>query len=138
MSHRPDEKGKQRMPAKSPAEVQVLIEKAISSGDLEAVLSLYEAGAALIPSGQSWTDPVRGEGALREVASQFLAMKPRITTEPTKVIESGDIALVIGDWTLNAKGPDGDISMSGTYTDVMRRQTDGSWLFVIDNLDGVV
>jgi uncharacterized protein (TIGR02246 family) len=125
------------MPAKSPEEVQVLIRDALSSGDLEAVVSLYEADAALVPSGQPSTDPIRGKAALREVSSQFLAMKPRITTEPTKVIKSGDIALVIGEWTLTAKGPDGDVSMSGTYTDVMRRQADGSWLFVIDNLDGV-
>jgi uncharacterized protein (TIGR02246 family) len=125
------------MPAKSPEEVQVLIREAFLSGDLEAVLSLYEADAALIPSGRPSIDPVRGQAALREVASQFLALKPRITTEPTKVIESGDIALVIGDWTLTASGLNGDVSMSGTYTDVMRRQADGSWLFVIDNLDGV-
>jgi uncharacterized protein (TIGR02246 family) len=125
------------MPANSPEELDLLVAKAISSGDLEAALSLYEADAVFIPPGQPSTDPVRGRDALREVMSQFLAMKPTLTIEPKKVIESGDIALVTGDWTLTGKGPDGDISMSGTYTDVMHRQADGTWLFVIDNPDGV-
>jgi ketosteroid isomerase-like protein len=64
-------------------------------------------------------------------------MNPTLTIEPNKVIESGDIALVTGDWSLTGKGSDGDVKMSGTYADVMRRQADGSWLFAIDNPDGV-
>ena len=126
------------MGANSPAEVDVLVAKALSSGDLEAGISLYEADAVFIPPGQPASEPVRGKGAIREVASQFLALDPTLTIEPKKVIESGDIALVTGDWTLTGKGPDGDVRMSGTYTDVMRRQADGTWLFVIDNPDGVV
>ncbi len=64
-------------------------------------------------------------------------MSPALAAETTKVIESRDICLLIGNWTLKGTGPDGEIAMSGTYTDVVRRQPDGSWLYVIDNPDGV-
>ena len=29
-------------------------------------------------------------------------------------------------------GPDGQLDLAGTYSDVVRRQSDGSWLYVID------
>jgi uncharacterized protein (TIGR02246 family) len=125
------------MAANSPKEVDLLLAKAISSGDLDGMLSLYERDAVFIPPGAPVSNPTRGTEALREVGSQFIAMNPTLTIEPNKVIESDDIALVTGDWTLTGKGPDGEVQMSGTYADVMRRQPDGSWLFVIDNPDGV-
>jgi ketosteroid isomerase-like protein len=125
------------MPASSPGELDLLIAKAISSGDADAAMSLYEDDAAFIPPGASASEPVRGKDALRQVLSEFLTLSPTLTTEPKKVIEVGDIALVTGDWTLTGKGPDGDVRMSGTFADVMRRQPDGTWLFVLDNPDGV-
>lgn len=123
--------------ASSPKEVAANLGKALSSGDLEGVLSLYEDDAVFVAPGEPWSNPVRGKGAMRETTSQFLAMDPTLTVEVTKIIEVDEIALVTGDWSLKGKGPDGDISMSGTYTDVMRRQADGTWLYVIDNPDGV-
>jgi ketosteroid isomerase-like protein len=69
--------------------------------------------------------------------SQFTAMEPALKITPTKVLQSGDIALVTSEWTFAGKGPDGALTMSGTSTDVMRRQADGTWLYVIDNPDGV-
>jgi ketosteroid isomerase-like protein len=51
-----------------------------------------------------------------------------------QAILAGDIALSIATWTLKGTGPDGKpIQMEGTTTDVLRRQADGRWLFVIDN-----
>ncbi len=125
------------MPAKSPKEVGQQLAEALSSGDSKGVLSLYEDDAVFIPPGEPASSPVRGKGAFSEVLGQFLAMDPTLTIETSKVIEVGEIALVTGDWTLKGNGPDGDVNMSGTFSDVMRRQADGTWLYVIDNPDGV-
>jgi hypothetical protein len=55
-----------------------------------------------------------------------------------RVIVSGDIALLISDWTLTGKAADGsDVNMSGTTADVARRGPDG-WKYVIDNPFGTV
>jgi ketosteroid isomerase-like protein len=45
-----------------------------------------------------------------------------------------DSALLHSAWTLATTGPDGvPINMAGTTADVVRRQADGTWRFVIDN-----
>jgi ketosteroid isomerase-like protein len=64
-------------------------------------------------------------------------MSPELTVTAEKTLLSGDTALVIGNWTLKAHDADGnDIDARGRYADVVRRQPDGRWLFVIDNPNG--
>ena len=61
-------------------------------------------------------------------------MKPTLTTEKKSLVTAGDIALAVIRWTLNRKGPNGaPVRMEGTSSDVLRRQAEGRWLFVIDN-----
>jgi ketosteroid isomerase-like protein len=56
-----------------------------------------------------------------------------ITLKVRRVIVSGDIALLISDWSLKGKATDGsDVDRSGTTADVARRGADG-WKYVIDN-----
>jgi ketosteroid isomerase-like protein len=44
---------------------------------------------------------------------------------------------IIGNWTLKGRDAEGnDVDASGRYADVVRRQPDGGWLFVIDNPNG--
>ena len=46
--------------------------------------------------------------------------------------------LVYSDWTFKASGPDGSpVNLGGTVIDVLRNQTDNSWLIVIDNPWGI-
>jgi ketosteroid isomerase-like protein len=51
------------------------------------------------------------------------------------VIENGDLAVAYGEWTLTGGAdPDGNpVDLEGRSTDVMRRQSDGSWLDAIDD-----
>ena len=63
-----------------------------------------------------------------------MALKPQITLEVEKVIQSGDLALLHARYTI--KGTDAvgiPMEMTGKSAEVVRRQADGSWLFVIDN-----
>ena len=119
------------MPARSPEEVHQLWESAMNAGDLEAVLELYEPAATVVPQpGQV----VTGTDAIREVMSGFLALPPRFELRPRQVLVTGDVALLISEWTMQATGPDGSpVQMTATTSDVARRQADGSWRFAIDN-----
>jgi ketosteroid isomerase-like protein len=125
------------MAATSPAEVNETLAKALSAGDIETIMSLYDDRTVFIPPGAPIGAGVRGLGALRDTISQFIAMKPTLKLTANKTIESDDVALVTGDWTLTGTGPDGEVQMSGTYADIMRRLPDGSWIYAIDNPDGV-
>src|SRR5262245_5727899 len=49
-----------------------------------------------------------------------------------------DLALVVGVWSFTGSGADGaPVTLTGRNADVLRRQADGSWRFVIDTPWGV-
>jgi uncharacterized protein (TIGR02246 family) len=118
------------MPARSPEELDRLFSEALNSGNLDALVALYEPHAALSPEpGQV----VTGSQAIRGALSAFVAIKPTLALEVKTLAQTGDIALTSAKWSLSGTGPDGNpTAMSGHSVEVSRRQTDGSWLFVID------
>jgi uncharacterized protein (TIGR02246 family) len=119
------------VPARSPEEVVRLVGDALTAGDIEALMAMYEPGATLVAQpGQHAT----GSEALRQVLSAFIALKPSMTVKSMRVVPAGDVALVMSEWSLQGTGPDGKaIAMGGHSTDVARRQSDGTWRMVIDN-----
>ena len=118
------------MPARNPEELDRLFSEALNSGNLDALVALYEPQATLTPEpGQV----VTGTQAIREALSAFVAVKPTITLEVKTLAQTGDIALTSAKWALSGTGSDGNhTTMSGRSVEVSRRQPDGSWLFVID------
>ena len=119
------------MPASTPQEVQSQWAKAFNAGDLEGLMALYAPDACLVPQpGQ----PVQGHDAIREALKNFLALGARITIEAEYVLESKDTALLRGRWQLTGKSPDGQpLDMHGSSSEVVRRQSDGGWVYVIDH-----
>jgi uncharacterized protein (TIGR02246 family) len=120
------------MPARTPEEVLLLLARALTAGDLESAVALYEPGATFVAQPGA---VVTGTEAIREALSGFVALKPIFDLKVREVFRAGDDkALAFSEWTLAGTGPDGEtMSMSGQGSDVVRQQPDGSWLFVIDN-----
>lgn len=119
------------MPAHSPRAVHELFANAFASGDLEAVISLYEPDAILVPQPGH---VVRGHAAIREALRGFLAITRRFTLQFGNAFETSDIALLCSKWTLTGADPAGNsVELAGQTADVVRRQSDGTWLVVIDN-----
>ena len=119
------------MTVRTPAEVDHLVAEAISRGDLEAALACSEDDASLAPQpGQI----VHGAAALRAAVGAFIALKGQLAITVEEVIEAGDIALLRSRWTLHGTSQDGQpAEMAGAGTEVVRRQANGSWRFVIDH-----
>jgi ketosteroid isomerase-like protein len=123
--------------ASTPEDLSQLIGEAITSGDMDAALSLYEPDATFAMPAGFGEGSVTGLGGLREAFNGFLAMSPELRVNAEKTLLSGDTALVVGNWTLKGRDPEGnDVDARGRYADVVRCQPDGSWLFVIDNPNG--
>jgi uncharacterized protein (TIGR02246 family) len=122
------------MPARKPEECDLLIAEYINSGNVEGAVALYEPTATfLVGPGQT----VTGHSAIREVIAAMIATKPRIDMKVPIVVQSGELALLVSDYTVTGAGPDGkQSSTSARGTEVVRRQPDGSWLFIIDNPTG--
>jgi ketosteroid isomerase-like protein len=113
------------MPAFTPQEIHVLFERAFNSGNVEDILALYEPGAVLVSGGEL----VTGYKGLRRAYTAFLAGGARMKLDTRAVIESDEgLAVLHGAWSL---GP--PLATQGLSTEVVRRQPDGSWMFVIDN-----
>lgn len=119
------------MSARTPDEVHPLFARHFAGADMPALLSLYEPDAVLLPQPGA---VARGHAAIREALNGFLAMKGAFRIVSSKTVHAGDIALVYAKWTLDAKSPDGSpVHLEGETTDVVRRQSDGRWLIVIDS-----
>ena len=119
------------MPATSPEQCDILVGQAISAGDVDAAVALYEPGATFVPEpGKT----VTGTAAIREVMADFIALKPTLKVDVTLVVQSGDTAVLYSQWNLTGTAPDGSaMDMAGKGQEVVRRQANGNWLFIIDN-----
>lgn len=120
------------MSVQSPRQFDELFAKAFNAADPDAILALYEPDATLIPQPGN---AVTGPAALREALGHFLALKGQIDLRTVGVTETGGLALLQSDWTING-GTDVDgnpVELGGRSTNVLRQQPDGTWLGVIDD-----
>jgi ketosteroid isomerase-like protein len=90
----------------------------------------YEPDAVLVPR-----PGLRLTGAQRVAAhDHLLGFGVPMRATPRHTYVSGDIALLIVDWSLRGTTRAGEpVDLSGTATDVARRGADGQWRYVIDN-----
>jgi len=115
----------------TPEQVLESIIDGINTGNLDALMPLYEPGAAFATQPGSLSHGLPG---IRESLAGFIAMKGTLDLKVTRVLQASDLALVIGVWSFVGTGSDGGpVNLTGHNADVLRRQTDGSWRFVIDN-----
>ena len=88
-------------------------------------MTLYEPAAVLVTGGK----PVTGHDAIRDAYNAILASGAQMKLDTQAIIESSEgLAVLYGRWSL---GPPS--ASQGLSTEVVRRQPDGSWMYVIDN-----
>jgi len=115
----------------TPEQVLASVVEGINTGNLDMLMALYEPEAAFATQPGSLA---HGLPAIREALGRFVAMAGKLNLTVTRVLEVNDLALVTGVWTFTGTGPDGQlVQLLAKNADVLRRQADGSWRFVIDN-----
>lgn len=109
-----------RESARRPEDLTRLFVERSNAGDAEGVALLYAEDAVMAyPPGKQTV----GRAAIQKLWEEVLAHKPHFEAErPLPTLVSGDIALT------STPPKDG----SGARAQVARRQTDGSWLRVLD------
>ena len=119
------------MSRETPEQLLKSIVDGINTGNLDGLMSLYEPDAAFAAQPGSLAHGVAG---VRQSLAAFLAMRGTLDLKVTRALEAGGLAFVAGVWSFTGTGPDGKpVTLTGRNGDVLRRQDDGSWRFVIDN-----
>jgi len=119
--------------AQRPQDIHKRWAEAFNARDVEALLSLYEPQARIVPKPGEHSVGGSPE-VLREVLTGFLAVQGTIEIKTTSVVQTGEIALLRSDWRLKGTGPHGrPVDVAHSSTEVVRRQPDGTWRYVIDN-----
>ncbi len=120
------------MSAKTPIEAHELYEKKMNAGDLDGLVDLFSDDAKIVP--QPGADPISGTQAIREFKMGFFALNPTISMKTLFVVEHGDIALLRSQWHFTGTAEDGSaVDMTHNGSEVVQRQADGSWKYIIDH-----
>lgn len=115
-----------------PTKAHVEFATAFNARDLDALCDMYEP-AALMPS-EPGMKPACGIEAIRETLKGYLGMKPIMQIESKFVHQNGELALLRAHWKVKGAGPDGsNVEMSAESVELIRRQPDGTWRYVIDH-----
>lgn len=121
------------MPAapRTPEECDRLFGEYASAGDVEGLVSLYEPDACLVgPDGSQAV----GLEAIRAALSPFAGGSVTMHMHVVKTVRGGDLAVLTNEWRATGRQPDGrPLEISGRAIEVVRRQPDGSWRFVVDD-----
>jgi ketosteroid isomerase-like protein len=112
----------------TPEEVLNSVVEGINSGDLNSLMTLYEADACFASQpGQIAKSP-------ESVRQSLINPKGKLDLKGKRVLQASNLALVTSEWSFSGTGSDGNpVNMTAKSADVLRHQADGTWQFVIDN-----
>jgi uncharacterized protein (TIGR02246 family) len=121
-----------RRSARTPEECDHLLSEYLAAGDLDAIVALYEPGAAFVTQDR---EVKVGRDAIRDAFSELVALQPQLRSNIVMTLRNGDdLAVLYNDWTMSVRTPDGQTTeMAGKAIEVVCRQGDGSWKFAVDD-----
>jgi ketosteroid isomerase-like protein len=67
------------------------------------------------------------------VLAGFLKMRKKFEIEIGRALQAGEIALLASSWKLEGEQRGEPYETRGRTADIVRRQPDGSWKYVIDS-----
>jgi len=114
-----------------PEDMNSAFAEAFNSGDIENLMALYEPSAVLVPKPGL---VVEGSRAIRAALQELLALKGRMDSQNQYALVHGDIALLRAKVHLDGIGQDGNrLEINNHTTEVVRRQPEGNWLYILDH-----
>ena len=106
---------------------------AATAGNLDGVVAVYASDAALLPPN---LPPQKGRNAIRSFWGGFLnAYTVRFELSSDTIEGRGDLAYNVGQYRFTAvpkARADPGVADEGKFLEVLKRQSDGSWKYVVD------
>ncbi len=114
-----------------PSDMNETFARAFNSRRLENLLALYEDNAIHKVDGSETV--CRGKREISLELERLLQSPGSMVSVNNFCIQHEDIALLRADWVLR----DADKTIaSGSTAEIVRRQADGSWLYIVDHAAG--
>ena len=114
-----------------PHEMNKTFARAFNTRDINNLMALYEENAVLrIDAEKTFT----GKTVIAIELRKLLLLPGKMLSHNNFCIEHGDIALLRADHSI--VNTDGATIFSGSSAEVVRQQSDGSWLYIIDHAMG--
>jgi uncharacterized protein (TIGR02246 family) len=111
----------------NPEQMNAAFAAAVNERDLAAVLDLYEPEALLVPQPG---ERAVGRDEIEAALSALLALGGRMESRNRYCLQVGDVALLQGEWRFSSSE---GVRMAGVSAEIVRRQPDGSWRYVVDH-----
>ena len=102
-----------------------------NKGNTNFLMTLYEKDVCFASKpGQV----VKDLDSIHRTLQDFIGKGAKLEARVKRVLQAGNLALLITEWSLNGTEPDGRIfNLTGRGTVVLRRQSNDTWLMVIEN-----
>ena len=106
---------------------------AFNAGDLDLLMTMYEPDAVLVPG--PGAPPLQGEVEIEAALRGFLSMGGKLRFTPRYWFPNGNLALGSIAFVMDGgHDPDGNpVDLRGVTSEVVRRQPDNTWKYVIDH-----
>lgn len=102
-----------------------------NKGNTNFLMTLYEKDVCIASKPGQVVKDLEG---IRRTLQDFIGKGAKLEARVKRVLQAGNLALLITEWSLNGTEPDGRIfDLTGRGTVVLRRQSDDTWLMVIEN-----
>lgn len=121
-------------PVMRPEDMNAAFAEAFNSGDINALLSLYEPNSILMnPAGGL----DQGIEKIRGTLEDLLQLQGRMISRNIYCIPFENIALLRAHFILDTRDGNGNpAQVEGHTSEVIRRQPDGSWRYIVDHPAG--
>lgn len=120
------------MTVTEPAQMNEAFAQAFNSRNIDNLLALYEVDAVLRVDGSERS--LIGLDAIASGLQRLLQSPGTMTSRNNFCVQHSDVALLRADWEMRTQ--DGSIVASGSSVELVRRQSDGTWRYVIDHAVG--
>ena len=115
----------------TPEDVLDLQVKEFNKGNISFLMTRYENGTCFASNPRQVVEDLKN---IRQSLQSFIDMRSKLEGKVKRVLQANDLTLLITEWSINGTRPDGkSINLTGRGTVILRRQSDGNWLMVIEN-----
>ena len=120
--------------AMTPRMAHELFVTAFNAKNVDQLCALYAENAVVHNVD---APPHIGRKAVCESLTEFMGMTDQITIETGYELRSNDHALLRSIYQIDGKDKDGNpVTMKGSGIEVVQRQADGSWVYILDHPTG--